>query len=409
MFDESAYRTFFRKATKYEAHEYQVKVAQHLMEGRSVVLRAPTGAGKTWSVLVPFFYPDWQRRPARLIYALPLRTLAQGIYRDARETAQQLGLPIEAQLNVRGREEVSPYVTLQTGEQPDDCFFDRGRIIVTTYDQLLSGLLDQPYGLSARLHNINAAAVAGALVVFDEFHLMEPQRAFLTAAAELHLFNGLCQSVWMTATATRPLVELVGDATGAVPVPESEVEWKGLLDSLPSVTQVTRSLVSEKEHLSADAVLRCHQRRSIVLLNTVARSQEMFTALHQSLQARNPSIEVMLLHSRFFKEDRRRKEEQLRSLFGRNSSRQAILVATQVVEAGLDISCEQLHTELCPMNALVQRSGRCARFEGETGTIHVYPLPTVERAWLPYGDAYEEETTLTRTRDLLGGDCWRYV
>ena len=366
MFDESAYRKFFRDATGRDAHEYQVKVAQQLVEGKNVVLRAPTGAGKTWSVLVPFFYPDWQRRPARLIYALPLRTLAQGIYREARQTAQQLGLPIEAQVDTRGREQVSPYVTLQTGEQPDDRFFDRGRIIVTTYDQLLSGLLDQPYGLSERLHNINAAAVAGALVVFDEFHLMEPQRAFLTAAAGLHLFRELCQSVWMTATATRPLVELVGDATGAVPVPASELEWKGLLDSLPSVTQVTRSLVCEKEQLSAEAVLRCHQHRSIVLLNTVARSQEMFTALEQLLEGRNPSIEVMLLHSRFFKEDRHQKEEHLRSLFDRNSSGQAILVATQVIEAGLDISCEQLHTELCPMNALIQRAGRCARFEGES-------------------------------------------
>lgn len=87
MFDESAYRAFFRHATKRDAHEYQVKIAQQLMQGRSVVLRAPTGAGKTWSVLVPFFYSDWQRRPARLIYALPLRTLAQGIYREAQEMA----------------------------------------------------------------------------------------------------------------------------------------------------------------------------------------------------------------------------------------------------------------------------------------------------------------------------------
>jgi len=45
---------------------------------------------------------------------------------------------------------------------------------------VLSGLLSGPYGLSNRLHNIDSAALAGALVVFDEFHLMEPQRAFLT-------------------------------------------------------------------------------------------------------------------------------------------------------------------------------------------------------------------------------------
>jgi CRISPR-associated endonuclease/helicase Cas3 len=401
MFDDSAYRIFFRQLTRREPHDYQVKVAERLMEGRSVLLRAPTGAGKTWSVLVPFFSPAWQRRPARLIYALPLRTLAQGIYREAREAAQQLGLPIEPQTGAFGRERVSPYVTLQTGEQPDDRFFDRGRIIVTTYDQVLSGLLDQPYGLSDRLHNINAAAVAGALVVFDEFHLMESRRAFLTAAAGLHLFRELCQSVWMTATATQPLVDLLGEAVATTQVPESETEWAVLLGSLPSVTQVTRSLVVENGNLSADAVLRSHEHRSIVLLNTVGRSQEMFVTLQELLWAQNSSTEVILLHSKFFREDRRQKEERLRALFGRSSRSPAILVATQVIEAGLDISCEQLHTELCPMNALVQRSGRCARFEGETGTVHVYPLPTQDRAWLPYGDVHGEDVTLTRTRDLL--------
>jgi hypothetical protein len=91
---------------------------------------------------------------------------AQGIYREAQEMARQLGLPIHAQLDARGHEQIPPYVTLQTGEQPDDRFFDRGRIIVTTYDQLLSGLLDQPYGLSDRLHNINAAATLGVVLTF---------------------------------------------------------------------------------------------------------------------------------------------------------------------------------------------------------------------------------------------------
>jgi CRISPR-associated endonuclease/helicase Cas3 len=53
------------------------------------------------------------------------------------------------------------------------------------------------------------------------------------------------------------------------------------------------------------------------------------------------------------------------------------------------------------MNALVQRAGRCARFEGEKGTVHVYPLSPEERAWLPYGDLQHEDVTLTRTRELL--------
>ena len=89
----------------------------------------------------------WPNPPARLIYALPLRTLAQGIYREALEAASIMGLRTTP-LTEGAREIAPPFVTMQTGEQGDDPFFERGRIIVTTYDQLLSGLLCGPYSLS---------------------------------------------------------------------------------------------------------------------------------------------------------------------------------------------------------------------------------------------------------------------
>jgi CRISPR-associated endonuclease/helicase Cas3 len=399
-FVESAYRAFFFDLTGHPAFDYQVEVARLLMEGKNVVLRAPTGAGKTWAVLAPFLSSLWRQPPAKLIYALPLRTLAQGIYREARAAADKLGHPIESVEDHRGREVVSPFVTLQTGEHPDDPFFDRGRIIVTTYDQVLSGLLGGPYGLSSRLHNINSAAIAGALVVFDEFHLMEPNRAFLTAAAGLFLFRELCQSAWMTATATSPLVEVIIDALKAECVPENAATTEAMLSALPSVTQVSRKLFINHEPLSAQSILACHSERSIVLLNTVARAQNMYKELQAALSSER-HIQLMLLHSRFFKDDRREKEEKLSSLFGRGKRGPAILISTQVVEAGLDLSCEHLHTELCPMNALVQRAGRCARFEGETGIVHVYPLPDERRSWLPYGDLQCEDATLSGTRALL--------
>jgi CRISPR-associated endonuclease/helicase Cas3 len=154
-----------------------------------MVLRAPTGSGKTLAVLAPFLLDRHHIGARRLIYALPLRTLAQGIYQTARDLAPSTWT-----------------VTLQTGEQPDDPFFTRGDIIVTTYDQVLSGMLCGPYGQSPRLNNINAAAVAGNMVVFDEFHLMEPSKAFLTGIACLSLFGDVTRSVWMTATATSPLI-----------------------------------------------------------------------------------------------------------------------------------------------------------------------------------------------------------
>ncbi len=171
-------------------YPYQERVAAALWNRHNVVLRAPTGSGKTLAVLAPFLLDRQRIGVRRLIYALPLRTLAQGIYQTAQGLAPR-----------------DWTVTLQTGEQPDDPFFTLGDIIVTTYDQVLSGMLCGPYGQSPRLNNINAAAVAGNLVVFDEFHLMEPSKAFLTGIACLTLFRDITRSVWMTATATSPLVE----------------------------------------------------------------------------------------------------------------------------------------------------------------------------------------------------------
>lgn len=400
-FDEGQYRAHFRKVTGHDPFDYQVQVARTLLARQNIVLRAPTGAGKTWAVLAPFLFARDKGGPTRLIYALPLRTLAESIFREAQEAAGKLGLRVEGEKDERGRETVPPFVTRQTGEHPDDPFFARGKIIVTTYDQVLSGLLDGPYGLSSGLHNINAAAVVGALVVFDEFHLMEPQKAFLTAVGGLHLFRDLCQSVWMTATATQPLEMAIREALEAVPIPERAAQADEMVGRLPSVKTVTRSLVAEPEPLTAEAVLRWPQGRSLVLLNTVDRAQKMYEALRERLDQEGHDIPIMLLHARFFKQDRQQKEEKLRQRFGKDAKGPAILVATQVVEAGLDLSCDHLHTELCPMNSLVQRAGRCARFENEIGTVHVYPLPAGDRAWLPYGDLRGENVTLTNTRNIL--------
>jgi CRISPR-associated endonuclease/helicase Cas3 len=382
---DAAYEAFFRKVNGGRSpYPYQVEVARRLAAGQNVMLGAPTGAGKTLTVLTPFFYDGWHPRPCRLIYALPLRTLAQSIYREGRELARRVGLDPDS------------FVTMQTGEQPDDEFFTRGRIIITTYDQVLSGLLEGPYGLSPSQHNLNAAAVVGALVVFDEFHLMAPALAFLTGVAGLHVFRDLAQSVWMTATATARLRQELAEALQCADASPDEVA----VGQLPTVAHVTRRLRYRAAPLTPEAVLAASGGRTIAICNTVGRAQALYTALRAALP---PEVPCLLLHSRFFKPDRTAKEAQLAALLGKGRTGRVVLVATQVVEAGIDISCDDLHTELCPMNALVQRAGRCARYPGEQGTVHVYALPDQSRAWLPYGTSGAPDPALEATRDLLAG------
>ncbi len=90
-------------------------------------------------------------------------------------------------------------------------------------------------------------------------------------------------------------------------------------------------------------------------------------------------MDVRLLHSHFLRKDRDTAEEWLCREFGKDPEKHsvatAILVATQVAEVGLDISSEALHTELAPAASVLQRAGRCARYEKEEGDVFVYRLP----------------------------------
>src|SRR5438105_4902137 len=86
------YAQFFERITGNTPYAYQGTVAANLIAGANVLVRAPTGAGKTRAVLLPFFFRHLRGLgPRRLIYALPLRMLVESISREARALADACG------------------------------------------------------------------------------------------------------------------------------------------------------------------------------------------------------------------------------------------------------------------------------------------------------------------------------
>ncbi|MCS7154025.1 MAG: CRISPR-associated helicase Cas3', partial [Bacteroidia bacterium] len=107
--------------------------------------------------------------------------------------------------------------------------------------------------------------------------------------------------------------------------------------------------------------------RILIVLNTVTQALQVYDVLKDRL---NGKAEICLLHSLFTYNDRNKKEMDLKKAWGLGSETSErgpdrdnpqIVVATQVVEAALDIDADFLLTELAPADALVQRMGRVAR------------------------------------------------
>jgi CRISPR-associated endonuclease/helicase Cas3 len=143
----------------------------------------------------------------------------------------------------------------------------------------------------------------------------------------------------------------------------------------------------------AEEVIRAHRsaHRTLVVVNTVGRALGLYRQLERLIKRRALSIQLVLIHSRFRPNERKAAVDRL---LAAPVSEGTIIVSTQVVEAGVDVSAATLFTELAPWPSLVQRFGRCNR-AGEQEAASVYWLD------LPSADKPDRYAAPYELRDLL--------
>ena len=377
-FEKNVYKDFYKEMTAsknnegFFPYEYQAKVADYLLTGKNIILSVPTGAGKTWASIMPFLFAKNRSEihfPQKLIYSLPLRSLCNSIFNDVTDA-------------LKNHDEFKDLAERQTGEFSNDKYFEK-EIIFSTIDQTLSSFLCFPLALSHRQANINAGALIGSYLVFDEFHLLEPNLSMGTTLGTLKMLGNLSRFCIMTATLSSDFMNaLKSNLTNYEIVTLDDVQFnedkKKIKSLIPTVEKKTITITGQK--ISANQILEKHLDKTIVICNRVEVAQKMYRDIKTEIENYSDKYEnlnLICLHSRFFDKDRKVKELQLKELLGkevRNEKTNTILIATQVIEAGMDISCDTMHTEISPVNSLLQRVGRCARFECERGNIFVYDI-----------------------------------
>ena len=111
--------------------------------------------------------------------------------------------------------------------------------------------------------------------------------------------------------------------------------------------------------IDTDFILSKFQKNKIlVICNTVKEAQRIYTELKEKISDKKL---INLFHSKFIKRDRTIKENEILKLGNKNNKDFGIWIATQVVEASLDIDFDILITELSDLSGLFQRMGRCYR------------------------------------------------
>lgn len=275
------------------------------------------------------------------------------------------------------------------GQRPESVLFYADAIFATL-DQVVTSYACAPLSLSVRQGNIPAGAVAGSFLVFDEVHTFEPHlglQSLLVLAERAHQMG--IPFVIMSATLPTNFIRRLSERFGATIVEGTRLEGKNRRQR-----RVVLRVSSEKLSIETILELTRNVERTLVVVNTVQRAQNLYEQLLGKI-----GCPVILAHSRFYDDDRRTKEKQIEAQFGKTAEGQCLLIATQVVEVGLDISCDLLVTELAPIDAIVQRAGRCARWGGQGEVVVFTGLETTR----PYDRTLVEATEKALREKNLNG------
>ena len=351
----------YLNATGFEPYDFQRRVAE---AGLPELLQIPTGCGKTEAVGLGWlyrrrFHADAAVRfetPRWLIIALPMRTLVEQTVDRFEEWLERLGLNDEVGLH-----------TVQGGIGWSDRDWrltpDRDAVFVGTIDMLLSRALNRGYGDGRWYWPMSFGGFNnGAHWVFDEIQLMDvatPNTRQLQSFRE-SLGTALpTSSTWMSATVDDRLMCTVDRPIIGLTITLNNRDRNEQLAQRLNGTRTVKELelpAKKSEQVIAEELIAHHQPDTLTLavFNTVDRAVSVWRQLRK---LKTPA-DVVLLHSRYRPEDRRRHTETALSPPGNKGK---IVVSTQVLEAGIDLSASVLFTEAAPWPCIVQRAGRCNR------------------------------------------------
>ncbi|MEM4892965.1 MAG: CRISPR-associated helicase Cas3', partial [Acidilobaceae archaeon] len=309
---------------------------------------------------------------SRLIHVVPVRTLLREIYNEKfKSFSDYLNVSYQSMDRIPGGSK-SPYFLSD--------------IIVTTLDSFLWNIYKIPVAeISKILRNISMghyypalAAIQTSIVVFDEAHVYigehEEDKERIAIISALNAIRELeVPIVLSTATMSSKLVEAIINTLGLdrnkvgvvyacnkacnkhVRRLEKYLKLKvEYIDNLSSTVNWNTRVVDDKDVNSLVNLVGKYCRDKIVLVvaNTVERAVELYR------KSKEKCKRATLIHSRLTEEDKEKSYNEIREI---KNERKGLIVASPIIEVGVEVDADILITDEAPLENLIQRAGRLCR------------------------------------------------
>ena len=359
---------------------------------RTFTLTAPTGTGKTLGMLrFALTRAAQDSRIRRIIVVLPFLTILDqtvDIYRKLfAEFGENYILEHHSLTGVRGTESVTDAVQRNDKEKRLLTENWDAPIVITTSVQFLESLHANRPSACRKLHNI-----AGSIVLFDEVQTLPVKLAVPTLKTLSRLATEKYGCTVVFSTATQPAFDTLSQAvqksepnsTGWRPT-EIVLDQTKLFQAAKRVNVIwqikTPTPWSEiVQWLEKDDQALCilNLKRHAYALAELAQKKKLEGVYHLSTalcpQHRRDLLKIIIPDLK--------------------SGKPCCVIATQCVEAGVDLDFPNVYRALAPLDAIAQAAGRCNRNDAraEKGLLRVF-VPENEQYPTK---SYQQATELTR-------------
>lgn len=342
--------------TREEAYQNIAKNAKEFGNESFFSITLPTGLGKTFSAYnAAILLQNLSEGTPRIVYCLPFTSIIDQNVQVLTSIFEKTGQDINRiSKNHHLSTLNSKFDKYEINEQEGEYLTDGWEhdFIITTFVQLMEGIFNNKNKLLRKFHNIT-----DSIIILDEVQNI-PAKYYEAIEATFQKMAEYFGTKFLFVTATQPLL-----------MPNTEV-----IELTDPTRKKTRKYFEERKRISLDKSLFSAgvnediaywislfrkdieskpQKSYLFILNTVASSQEVFKDLKSY---ESDECELYYLSSSvlpcFRKEIIKRIQKK---------GKRKIVVATQVVEAGVDIDLDIVYRDFAPLDSINQSAGRCNR------------------------------------------------
>ena len=350
----------------------------NILEQYIFTLTAPTGIGKTMTALdfslkLKNKIKAEERIEARIIYALPFINIIEQALNEYQETLENQNVKIF------GHYQYADIFGDNNQKQNDDgaeqnynqklMALDtwQADIVITSFVQFFETLISNRNKLLKKFNHF-----ANAIIILDEVQTLRLDQMPLLGAALFYLSKFLKSRIILM-TATRPKIFELAQKE-ILNRQNEKVETKELLTNYEEVFSLFKrtsihSLLNELSAKRGDRIEEfvstifkekwSNDKSCLIVCNTVKNSILLHQKINEFLEAESLNNPIYYLSTNIIPAHRLDRIQQLKNDIQKNKA--PILIATQVVEAGVDLDFDMGFRDIGPIDSIIQVAGRINR------------------------------------------------